>query len=408
MRWPAVAALCGLVMLSCTRVNPSYAQQAEGGAGGTDSVGPSTVSSTSSGSTTESTPATTGTGPTPIDVGAQARCTSLSMLVPALEGIVPTDGALEDVPVLVDLSAFERPIDGDTLRFYLDETPLPHELERGGTIAWVRLPFLGSDFDVKFRGLMGPGCDVPASPFEAAEVWSHGYVAVFHFDSAAGDPAAVLDSVHGIPLVLTDGSTLTEDSGHLGAHLRKTSDAGLVAQDPRIDLSGPTNLTALGWVRLADGHADVLEWDDGLGFARHRELLANLPGYRLCAVRGENSANSSVAQVPFFNIAQDIAAVEHANLNGESALDAGPWTMLTGVYDGSQLRFFVDEDEPDPIDTNREPGDDPDDELRVGQWLHGGIDEIRIASEARSAAWVLVQYLSMTNDLLEYDDPVTL
>ena len=228
---------------------------------------------------------------------------------------------------------------------------------------------------------------------------------VFHFANGTGSPTTFTESVRGIELESTPDRSVA--SGKLGRYLLKSNDGELVTSDGSLDLGGrPDPISVMGWVSLAEGQADVIPWSTTRMSARHRELFAKLPGYRLVAVRGEISDRSQVATRPFFNLSEGVPSTLQDNVLGLEAIPAGEWTMLTGTYDGKIARLYVNDQDVAQNQTMFIPGTDGDGELRVGLYLHGGIDEIRISSVNRSQAWIEVQYASMTDSLFSFGETV--
>lgn len=414
MRIQSALGLSVGVMLSCTAENPAYSGSGEGDMSGT--AGPGTATSTTSESTSGSgsnsnsnpTPSsgTHDSGTTPesgtqgtttgiADTDTEARCWSTSITI-APDARIPLGQTFAQVPVRVATSRLAPKFNGDSLRFYQDGMLLAHEQE--GRFAWVRVTEIVSEGSSEIQALMGAACpdDMPPA---ASNVWSAGYIAVFHFDDGDNVPLTFVDSVNDIEL-LPDPNTEVGGKGLLGPYIQKSGDGRLEATNAMLDLNGDGPLSTLGWVRLEGDEAGVLEWD-GVN-ARHRELVAKLPGYRLNAVRGHAGPMSTVAPAPFFNLSLEIPGELQDNTFGEDDVQANDWTMLAGTYDGEQMHLFQDGDLVASRDTNYTPGSNGTGTIRIGRWLRGGIDEVRISNVARSPAWLQIQYESMMGTLLEY------
>lgn len=411
-------------MLSCTAVNPAYGVSASGSMSATDtssegeSTGAGSNSESNSDSNSDSTTKdeTTATEPatatesetfgTTTGGGSSFECWSTPIYVSTGR---PAGGAtLSEIPLRVGVSDLEQPFDAKSLRFYQGGLLLPHELEEPGRIAWVRINELvtGSEVAAEIEAVMGPDCPEIMHP-SPAEVWSAGYLAVFHFDDPESDPLTFVDSVHGIELLADANSELSPSASLLGSHLQKSGDGRLEGTNSVLDLNGSAHISTLGWVRLDDGQEGVLEWDEKLGFARHRELVAKLPGYRLNAVRGQVSPDFNPPAAPFFNLsAAPLSADQHDNTFGTTAVQPTSWTMLAGTFDGATLRLFVDGEFVSAEPAAYSPGSNETGTIRVGRWLHGGIDEIRISSVARSDTWIAIQHASMAEQLLTYGETV--
>lgn len=73
------------------------------------------------------------------------------------------------------------------------------------------------------------------------------------------------------------------------------------------------------------------------------------------------------------------------------------WTQVTGTYDGSTIRMYVNgtaQTDTEPLSFTIETNDNP---LFIGgrdasQFFTGGIDEVRVSNVSRSAGWVSTEY----------------
>jgi len=86
-------------------------------------------------------------------------------------------------------------------------------------------------------------------------------------------------------------------------------------------------------------------------------------------------------------------------LTGDDFWVPNVWYHLVGTYDGSTMRLFVNGvliDSKDVVSSMADFGKD----LRIARYsnsadcLPGTIDEVRVSSSARSAAWILTEYLN--------------
>lgn len=89
----------------------------------------------------------------------------------------------------------------------------------------------------------------------------------------------------------------------------------------------------------------------------------------------------------------------HDVRTGEGFWVPNVWYHIVGTYDGSTMRLYVNSmliDSKDVILTMTDFGMD----LRIGRYtdlnncLPGTIDEVRISSSSRSAAWILTEYIN--------------
>ncbi len=410
MRFPLVG-LSTSVLLSCTAQNPAYSDSSGSGSGSgkattssTTTLGASvtTAASDSSLQTSDDSQGPTSaedgtTADTPLDAGHDTRCWSTPI---SIADVLPFGSRLTNVPVRIETSRLGPDLNADNLRFYQDGQLLAHEHEEPGRIVWVRVPEMMSGSDPQIEAVSGTACPDVRDSLQAAEVWTAGYVAVFHFDNGAGTPPVFTDSVTGITLSADPNTEVVESMSFLGSYADKSGDGALLASDPSLDLFGSQPLSILGWVRLEENEAGVLPWNGDLQ-ARHRELLGKLPGYRLNAVRGQVDTNSTLQPRPFFNLSQLIPGPLQDNVFGTEPVPEAEWTMLAGTFDGTVAALYVNDALEGATTTQFIPGSE-DTQVRVGRWLRGGIDEVRVSNVVRSHDWIRVQYASMTDTLLEY------
>ncbi|MGH1345141.1 MAG: LamG domain-containing protein [Nannocystales bacterium] len=409
MRILSALGLSASITLSCTAENAAYQEDADLGTG--TELNPAT--STNSGSTQGTTSAhsasasqsqgasssSPSTGDSTTEIETEPDCWRTRIII-STEDLLPAGTVLSEVPVRVETSQLAPVPNLGTLRFYQHDDRLPYELEGIGRFAWVRIEELGEEKTTEFEAIMGTTCPDLPERLPTRSVWSAGYVAVFHFDNGDESPLSFVDSANGIELVADADTQEGQTEWVLGTHIWKLGDGVLEASDLGLDLHDDDEISTLGWVQLENKHAEVLPWNDS--DARHRELIAKLPGYRLSAVRGHVGPLSEFAASPFFNLSQSLTDELHDNVLGPDPLEAERWTMLAGTYDGEQMRLFVDGDLITSGNTLYTPGSNTNGSMRVGRWLRGGIDEVRISDVARSADWIRIQHASMTDTLLQY------
>ncbi len=314
---------------------------------------------------------------------------------------LPGGGAasdLVDVPVLVRLTterfdyATAAP-DGSDLRFVLgasDEAALPHEIEQwdpeGTSLVWVRLPTL--DDGGEFLLLHGETGVEPWS--DPREVWSEGYVAVWHF--AEMTPAGGFsDSTAEANTMLPDGrdADVSLDMGPGGygnAMLIDESGRMTVADDESLAVASA--LTMAAWVRPSVVSA-----------ANSQRAIVDKPNaYRLGAVR-EGSA------LPFANLLD--APGNQITAEGPQALGVSTWSHVVGTFDGAVVRLYT---AGQPAAEAMAGGDArvSSAAMLIGTLYAGRIDELRVAAAGRSPEWIEVQYRSMLDELLAYSEETPL
>jgi hypothetical protein len=287
----------------------------------------------------------------------------------------------------IDVSAAQP--DGDDLRFF-DSTgePLAHEVElwsTNGGAAWLELTVLdpsGATVEMYYGNAAAPnGAD-------AAGVWSNGYAAVWHMAGNA-------DATGNHPLANGGAS---DTAGVIG---RARSFDGI---GDYMDVSAGGDLEDV----MAAG-ATVSAWiapsgPGGGGFGRIVDKSSGPTtqgGWALYILES--------ASAPSFRRA-------HSTSDGiwyPGGVNLGNATHVALSYqDGSPPTFFIDGQsvsattDSTPVGT---PSNDTGHPMRIGnasmftdKGFHGVIDEVRIATVQRSAAWMRIQYASMTNQLISY------
>ena len=93
------------------------------------------------------------------------------------------------------------------------------------------------------------------------------------------------------------------------------------------------------------------------------------------------------------------------------SLSAGVWYHLAATYDGETLVAYVDGEESGRNEAPSGATDDSPHTAKIGRhafrtdyppFFHGDVDEVRIADVPRSAGWMALQHLSMTDRLVTF------
>jgi hypothetical protein len=295
---------------------------------------------------------------------------------------------LTDFPVLIslptdtDLAADARN-DGLDLAFTAVDgtTLLDFEIEyfngsTGELIAWVRVPLLSSAVDTTLYLYYG----FPGSPDrqDISGVWGAGYTGVWHMDETG---TTLHDSAQGVLNGAVQGTVNQNVTGRV--------DGGDEFNGPAESWIQTTNAVALG----ANQPFSAEAW-----------LYANsMQGWYVGLVqKGRDPSGPPDADWvglwfddnDRITFGWDWQSGKGGNLSG-SVISAGQWYHAVAVYDGANRRLYLN----GALDAGPSAGHyDGNNETwnmatdRNGWYLDGLLDEVRVSSVARSAAWVATEY----------------
>ena len=320
---------------------------------------------------------------------------------------------LNDFPILVtlDTNRFDysrAQVSGNDLRFVdANGTVLSYEIETwnpsGQSSIWVKVPRIDASSSTDSMWLYY-GNSSAASGQNAADVWSNGYVGVWHMNGNPSGTQAIQDSSSSnVDGTATGMDATNQVNGPIGGALKfdGTSEYIRVATtstDPTaVD---PSQLTIEAW---ANSTGDT-------GFAerivnrRHTILLTPYESYGLATSATDGT--------------QLINSTGSPDLKGTTgSLPADRWRYVTGVLSGSTTNLYVD-GTLNATQTGVTSLGSSGDDITIGagemgltstisQYWRGGIDEVRLSNVARSAAWTAAQYASMTDAMITYGDRQT-
>lgn len=333
---------------------------------------------------------------------------------------------LLNYPVLIKLDADKIDYSvtaSNDLRFYTADqsTELPYEVEkwdsRGESLIWVKVPVIHAQSSNDNIWLYYGGSSTIS--LQPKQVWDPNYLLVYHF------PDRIADYFYHPALAqqYTD-STVNNNTGLRNAANASSSGPSytLEGKDPRYNMVGRYYESHRGFVRATNGNVG-----DGQGqltisaWVRANDYeISTLNYYVIARKRSADTLN----QAYFMKIG---GGKWSANLftndadpskNGSTApdLDGGAvtadWTYLTLTYDQSQtsdnLKLYRDgalvstATRSGALITTSGTSTTPftmsksSDGSAAGGGYRGGVDEVRVSKQARSAAWVLADFQVMS------------
>lgn len=320
--------------------------------------------------------------------------------------------AFTDFPAMVKLTSSTisygsvRGSDRLDIRFRdKNGTALSHEIESwnsGGTsIFWVKVPSIAvNDTDYIW---MYYDCDFPLGADDPPNVWTNGYVGVYHFNEGAiGAGGAIVDSIG------------TYD----GTNSSTTDATGLFGKARYYDGTTSSIGYPTGMVGLAAGEAGtVLAWaqpDSPPASGKNAYIFSHRTGTgtddRIYLRIYNDGINNDRFHVGIANL------YDTGGTNSTSAFPmGGGWSMVAITWwdagaNGNAQGYF---------DGQRVTVGNPITHARIGtagtfrtgcyadpscngEIFTGRIDELRVANTARSANWIAAQYRSMSESPSSY------
>ena len=305
---------------------------------------------------------------------------------------------LTNFPILVKLDSGEEinysktQDNGEDLRFEdHDGTELSYEIEKwdesGSSYVWVKVPQIDQNSSTDYI-YMYYGNDSASDEQNASDVWSNNYAGVWHLkDNPAGNDPQMQDSTGNN----IDGTT----TGNMAADQLVTGKIGDALDfdgSNTIELGSsstlkPDDITIEAWVQVQDNPFDyyngvissMRSW--GSGFSMHMH-----PSRGGLMISG-------------------------AYLNSSEAPETGTWYHVVGTHNGTsnQNYYYMDGDEKN--DSVRAVSYVENAVTTIGLFYTSGslkfdglIDEVRISSVDRSAAWIAASHISETDSLNTFAD----
>ena len=292
-------------------------------------------------------------------------------------------------PVLVsitDSSLSKAQADGDDILFTSSDglTKLDHEIEKfdqstNTLVAWVEIPTLSSSANTIIY--MYYGNPSVTSQQNKTGVWDSDYVAVYHLNETSG---------------LHYDSTNQNNSEYVSA---TQQGANIGKADGADELNGSSN-----YIRVPDSSSLLPSSDITVeGWAKIDTLASVMPEAEQILTKTTSANNSYSILVSHvddkvrFLWNNSTPTAYYASYN--TAVTTGNWMYLTGVHDGSTLRFYYDGSATGT--TNGNPTgtiyNTNSSKLTIGSssianYTDGTIDEVRISKIARPAGWIATTY----------------
>jgi hypothetical protein len=274
---------------------------------------------------------------------------------------------------------------------------LPYEREQyhvssgsGSGDFWVKVPFLSATTDTDlymYYGLAGA-----ADGSESTNVWDSSYKGVWHLNETATDEATTAD----LHLDSTSNNNDGDQAGNADAGGQVAIAQDFDGTDDYVGLGNPATLefggtaarTISAWVNtdtVSSSWLTAVSWDKSEAGALYRIQLDDTASpNRKIAFAMKNSAGAD--QV----------------IRSSSAVSAGTWYHVAGVYNGTQMVLYLDGAQSGtpitmtPITASLVEADIGSHSGHDQNW-NGKIDEPRISSVARSAAWIKFEYQNMAS-----------
>ncbi|MFX0054392.1 MAG: DUF2341 domain-containing protein [Candidatus Hermodarchaeota archaeon] len=307
------------------------------------------------------------------------------------------DADLTDFPLLVDTYdtdlRFDAQADGDDIVFTKDGVVLPHEIElfnqsynstHAHLVAWIKTD-VSSTADTTLSMLYGnPTYDNSENP---SDVWSNNYAGVWHLNRAPSDgtPGGAKDSTangnDGTPLNFQDGGGgSTDAAGQIDGAFSFGGDNDHVTVSNPVNTDQASQITISAWVKV----------DESVG----GEVVTRGDSYALRVW--------SNGRVLFFKrIAGSWVNMAPMGVN----VTGDGFHHLVAVQRPTGMFLYIDGQQ---VDSNGDTNSiiyDLGNDLEIGTHGNGDtgyeflgiIDEVRVSTTDRSAAWISAEYANQNN-----------
>ncbi len=253
---------------------------------------------------------------------------------------------------------------------------LNHQVEsytatNGNLLAWVRVPVLSASGNTVIRVLYG-NPQVSADP-STYRTWSNEYLGVWHLSDLLD---ATLNGNNG-----TDAGS-TSAAGLIGL-VRQFNGTSRIDVPRSIDLEPTNNLTVSMWIRRTGGQN---QWAKPLWYGRNDVDPWGPYGFEF-----NGDSDNSI----YFHVTNGSTS---GNVLTGTIINDGIWYLLTGTFDGSTVRFYLNNNLIGSTSLNGPIGQYNIIGLTLGNRSTGGqgftgyIDEVRISSATKPIGWIQTEY----------------
>jgi len=270
--------------------------------------------------------------------------------------------------------------DGDHIYFTDTDgtTKLNHEIESftvssgaASMVAWVRVPSLTAGKVIYIYY----GSDVPGGQQNPTGVWDSNYKGVWHLGEGSGTTSYDSTSNN------NDGTltSTTWQTGKVGNSLGFSGGTSNLDLGSRPSLSMTTAVTVESWINTATV----------VGYNRifvHSSLAAS-PWNEYCLCQADNYIQFEME-----------TSGSPAAVKTTTAHTTGTWYHVVGVYDGSNIRIYLNGAQSGSPTAKSGTITNYNDQSNIGfdtqhalTW-NGRLDEIRVSNIARSADWIQTEY----------------
>lgn len=296
---------------------------------------------------------------------------------------------LVNFPLLVsktDSDFIKSQADGDDFLFTSSDglTKLKHEIEKydntnGELIAWVKIPFLSSSTDIDiYIYYQNPSCN---NQQNVEKVWDSDFKMVQHLEETpdngiAGHIDSTSNPNNGTPFNF-DGtaSSTTDGAGQIdGADIFDGIDDYIEGGND-LSLNITDMITVEAWVN--DPPSITIETKVAISEPSGPEKIIVGKGKDTYEIRIDNNQNV------------------YGYINNQTVVTPEPitkeWHYIVLTYDGSEQKLYIDGTLKEykalsgSINTNGL-------NLKIGEKIEGGIDEIHISNTSRSPEWIQTLY----------------
>ncbi len=315
-----------------------------------------------------------------------------------------TNSDLTDFPYMLKITDITNPlfdnaqIDGDDIVLTADDgiSTLDHEIEYYDSVAetlvaWVRIPTLSSTVSTDIYMYYGNGS--VSTQENVPGVWSNGYEAVYHlhddFNDSKGSHNGTNSGSADVTGQIADGQDFYPDDGVDEISIGNWNFTG-------------DSLTISAWMKSDDGFAQ----DDPRIISKANSGTPEDHVYMLSLYDGTINENRLRFRVKT-GLSDTLGMTELQGSSPNGYLpDAAEWYLVAGTYDGTQMRLIRDGLDAGStaktglIRQNAWPSYIGNNTANTDTALYsfdGKLDEVRIASAARSLDWMGANYLSQSS-----------